>query len=66
MPHLDGFSLTAQIRQHISRESLPIVLVTTLDSDEDRQRGAEAGANAYILKGKFNQEALLETLDRLI
>jgi two-component system chemotaxis sensor kinase CheA len=40
--------------------------VTTLASDRDRQRGAEAGANAYITKGSFNQEILLETLQRLI
>ncbi|MGF1512639.1 MAG: Hpt domain-containing protein [Elainellaceae cyanobacterium] len=66
MPLLDGFSLTAQIRQQVSRDSLPIILVTTLDSEADRQRGASAGANAYILKGKFNQEALLETLERLV
>lgn len=66
MPHLDGFSLVAKIRQHQEYDNLPIILVTTLDSDADRQRGADAGANAYILKGRFNQEALLETLKRLI
>ncbi|NJP10911.1 MAG: response regulator [Leptolyngbyaceae cyanobacterium RU_5_1] len=66
MPNLDGLSLTAQIRQHPEYAELPIILVTTLSSDEDRKRGAEAGANAYIVKGKFNQEALLETLARLI
>jgi two-component system chemotaxis sensor kinase CheA len=66
MPHLDGFSLVTKIRQQQEYNDLPIILVTTLDSDADRQRGADAGANAYILKGRFNQEALLETLERLI
>ena len=66
MPHLDGFSLVAKIRQHPEFDNLPVILVTTLDSDADRQRGADAGANGYILKGRFNQEALLETLERLI
>lgn len=66
MPHLDGFSLVTKIRQQQEYADLPIILVTTLDSDADRQRGADAGANAYILKGRFNQEALLETLERLI
>jgi two-component system chemotaxis sensor kinase CheA len=66
MPKLDGFSLTAKIRQHRDYKDLPIILVTTLNSDEDRRRGADAGADAYILKGKFNQEALLETLGRLV
>jgi two-component system, chemotaxis family, sensor kinase CheA len=66
MPNLDGLSLTAKIRQHPEYDELPIILVTTLSSDDDRRRGAEAGANAYITKGKFNQEVLLETLARLV
>ena len=66
MPNLDGLSLTAKIRQHPEYEELPIILVTSLASDEDKRRGAEAGANAYIVKGKFNQEVLLETLRRLV
>ncbi|ESA35683.1 signal transduction histidine kinase [Leptolyngbya sp. Heron Island J] len=66
MPYLDGFSLATKIRQHQKFDNLPIILVTTLDSAADRQRGADAGANAYILKGRFNQEALLETLGKLI
>lgn len=66
MPNLDGFSLTAKIRQHKEYNELPIVLVTSLASDEDKRRGAEAGASAYLTKGTFNQEALIETLRRLI
>jgi two-component system chemotaxis sensor kinase CheA len=66
MPNLDGLGLTERIRQHREYNELPVVLVTTLASDRDRQRGAEAGANAYITKGSFNQEILLETLQRLI
>jgi two-component system, chemotaxis family, sensor kinase CheA len=66
MPNLDGLSLTAKIRQHSEYDKLPIILVTTLAADEDRKRGAEAGADAYIIKGKFNQDVLLETLERLV
>ena len=66
MPHLDGFALVAKIRQHSEYDDLPIILVTTLDSEADRQQGADAGANGYIVKGRFNQEVLLETLERLI
>jgi two-component system chemotaxis sensor kinase CheA len=66
MPNLDGLSLTTKIRQDRQYDELPIILVTTLSSEEDRRRGAEAGANAYIAKGKFNQEALLEALTRLV
>ena len=66
MPNLDGLSLAARIRQHPEYNELPIILVTSLASDEDKRRGAEAGANAYLTKGAFNPEALLETLQRLI
>ncbi len=66
MPNLDGFSLTAKIRQHQEYSNLPIILVTTLASDEDKRRGAEAGANAHIIKGKFNQASLLEILKKLV
>ncbi|HEY9878356.1 MAG TPA: hybrid sensor histidine kinase/response regulator [Leptolyngbyaceae cyanobacterium] len=66
MPHLDGLGLTARIRQHREYTELPVILVTTLASDEDRRRGADAGANAYITKSSFNQDMLLDTLERLI
>jgi two-component system chemotaxis sensor kinase CheA len=66
MPNLDGLSLTAKIRQHQEYRELPIILVTTLAGDEDKRRGAEAGANAYVIKGKFNQDVLLEILGRLV
>ncbi len=66
MPRLDGFSLTATIRQNPDYHDLPIILVTTLDSEADQKRGSEAGANAYIIKSKFNQEFLLETLAKLV
>jgi two-component system chemotaxis sensor kinase CheA len=42
------------------------VLVTSLGSREDRERGIDVGANAYIVKGSFDQNNLLETVDRLI
>ncbi|ERT04416.1 response regulator [Lyngbya aestuarii BL J] len=66
MPNLDGLSLTAKIRENQDYNELPIILVTSLASDEDKRRGAEAGANAYITKSSFNQQVLLETLKRLI
>jgi two-component system chemotaxis sensor kinase CheA len=66
MPNLDGLSLTMRIRQHKEFTELPIILVTSLSREEDKKRGAEAGANAYITKGTFDQKVLLETLRRLI
>jgi two-component system, chemotaxis family, sensor kinase CheA len=66
MPNLDGLGLAAKIREHKEYSELPIILVTSLAKDDDKRRGAEAGANAYITKSSFNQEVLLETIERLI
>jgi two-component system chemotaxis sensor kinase CheA len=66
MPRLDGFSLTARIRADERLRGLPVVLVTSLDSEDDRRRGVEVGADAYIVKGAFDQDRLLETIRRLI
>jgi two-component system, chemotaxis family, sensor kinase CheA len=66
MPNLDGLELTAKIRQFQEYQDLPVILVTTLASDEDKRQGHQAGANAYITKGDFEQGVLLDTLRRLI
>lgn len=66
MPRMNGFELTAKIRQDAALTDLPVVLVTTLDSKDDRQRGMDSGANAYIVKGSFEKSNLIETINRLI
>ena len=66
MPNLDGLALTAKIRQFQEYQNLPVILVTTLASDQDKHQGAQAGADAYITKGDFEQGLLLDTLRRLI
>jgi two-component system, chemotaxis family, sensor kinase CheA len=66
MPELDGIGLTKAIRANPEQSSLPVVVVTSRGEDEDRQRGFDAGADAYIVKGDFSQHALLETVGRLI
>ena len=66
MPNMDGLTLTAHIRKEPRYKDLPVILVTTLSSDEDKRRGLEVGANAYIPKPSFDQRVLLETLKRLI
>jgi two-component system chemotaxis sensor kinase CheA len=66
MPRLDGFGLATKVRADKKLASLPVVLVTALDSREDRERGVDAGANAYIVKGSFDQSNLLEAIRRLI
>jgi two-component system chemotaxis sensor kinase CheA len=66
MPNLDGLELTAKIRQFQEYKDLPVILVTTLASQEDKRQGQQAGANAYITKGDFDQGVLLDTLRTLI
>ena len=66
MPRLNGFDLTAAVRRSEQLRHLPVVLVTSLDSPEQVERGAAAGADAYIVKGRFDQHDLLQTLERLL
>lgn len=66
MPRMNGFDLTAKIRGDKKLAELPVVLVTALESREDRERGIDVGANAYIVKRSFEQSNLLEVIRRLI
>ncbi len=66
MPHLNGFELTTRIRATDSVADIPVVLVTSLETTEDKERGIVAGANAYIVKRSFDQTNLLDTVKRLL
>ncbi len=66
MPRMNGFDLTAKIRAEKTLADLPVVLVTALASREDRERGIDAGANAYIVKSSFDQGGLLDIVRRLV
>ena len=66
MPKMDGLKLTEKVRASDKLRNLPIVLVTSLDSPEDRERGVASGADAYIVKSSFSQDGLLDTIRRLM
>jgi two-component system chemotaxis sensor kinase CheA len=66
MPRMDGFALCAAIRASRRFASTPVVLVTSLEKPEHRERGMEAGADAYVGKSEFDQEALLGTIRQLL
>jgi two-component system chemotaxis sensor kinase CheA len=66
MPNMTGFELTEKVRGDSKLKDMPLVLVTTLSSDEDRKRGIDAGADAYVIKGSAEQDHLLDTVRRLI
>ena len=66
MPRMNGFELTAHIRADEHFRDIPVIIVTSRDTVDDRRRGFEAGADAYVLKREFDQTQLLETVRRLI
>jgi two-component system, chemotaxis family, sensor kinase CheA len=66
MPGMNGFELTKQIKENTQTAHLPVILVTSLDSAEDKQRGIEVQADAYIVKGSFDQTNLLDAIEQLI
>jgi CheY-like chemotaxis protein len=66
MPGMDGYALTRTIRRTRGWEQVPVVIMTSLSSEENQQAGLDAGASAYLLKTEFNQEQLVETVRRLV
>jgi len=66
MPRMDGFILLKELKRDKSLSKIPVILVTSRDSADDRRLGLELGAEAYIVKQKFDQKVLLETIRQLI
>jgi two-component system, chemotaxis family, sensor kinase CheA len=66
MPRMNGFDLVSKIRSDQKTAEVPVILVTALESREDRERGIDVGANAYIVKRSFDQSNLLEVISKLI
>ncbi|MBN2144508.1 MAG: hybrid sensor histidine kinase/response regulator [Candidatus Aureabacteria bacterium] len=66
MPKMDGFELCQNIRHNPKLKELICIIVTSLDREEEKRRGIEVGAQAYIVKSAFDQTILIETIKRLI
>lgn len=66
MPGMSGLELVALMRADPALSATPAVLVTSRASPEDRRRGLEAGARAYIVKGEFAEDEFLDAVRRLI
>ena len=66
MPRMGGIALTRAVRADPRWARLPIVLFTSLAGEADVARGAEAGADAYLVKGHAEQRGLIETLEQLL
>ncbi len=66
MPHINGFELTQKVKQDQRWSHIPVILVTTRGSSEDRQRGVEVGADAYVVKSEFKSKSFIETVRRFL
>ena len=66
MPGINGFELTRRLRALEEYREVPIIIVSSLARDEDKRNAIEAGAQAYIVKGSFEQGTLLDTVETLI
>ena len=66
MPRLDGLSLASILKRDPRFAAMPVVLVTSLDRPGDRERGLATGADAYVVKGRFDQHELLATVRQLL
>ena len=66
MPGMDGFETCRRLKSNPKTHHIPVVLVTALGSQKDREYGIEVGANAYIVKSNFDQSNLLEIIRRLL
>lgn len=66
MPRMDGFTLAQTVRESKRFREMPIILVTSRDSEADKARGIAVGADAYLIKSAFDQRNLLETVKQLL
>ena len=66
MPKMDGFTLTVTLKKDERFSRIPIIIVTSLEREEERKQGLQAGADAFLLKKSFNQESLIQTIRTLI
>ncbi|AKQ65852.1 Signal transduction histidine kinase CheA [Myxococcus hansupus] len=65
MPRLDGFSLARRLKSTPAVARIPVIILSSLASPEDKRRGLDAGADAYLVKGELGVEVLAQAIDRL-
>lgn len=66
MPRMDGIELVSRIKADPKLQNLPVMVVSYKDREEDRRRGLDAGADYYLAKGSFHDDALLDAVEDLI
>jgi two-component system chemotaxis sensor kinase CheA len=66
MPRMDGFELLERIKKDRNLAAIPVIVVTSLEREEDRERGLTLGADAYVVKRKFDQRELLRVVRQIL
>jgi two-component system chemotaxis sensor kinase CheA len=66
MPQMDGIELIAKMKQDKRLCLIPTIVLSSKESQEDKKRGLEAGASAYLAKSQFDQGELMKTIERLL
>jgi two-component system, chemotaxis family, sensor kinase CheA len=66
MPRLDGFGLVEALKADTRLKEIPVIIVSSLESPEDQERGLLLGADAYVVKRKFDQTELLAAIQQMI
>ncbi len=66
MPRMDGFTLLEEMKRDRRLSQIPVILVTSMERSEDQERGLALGADAYIVKRKFDQRELLDTIEQML
>ena len=66
MERMNGFELVALIKKDPNLQNLPVIIVSCKDSEEDRNKGLEVGADYYLAKGSFQDQALMDAVHNLI
>ncbi len=65
MPNLDGYGLIATLRENQEYQETPIIILTSEDGEEDKDKGIEVGANSYLVK-PFKSSLLLEEVSKYL
>ncbi|MCE3046420.1 response regulator [Legionella sp. 16cNR16C] len=66
MPKMDGFKLTELIKKSEKLFHTPVIIVSLLHSEEDKRRGLDAGANAFLVKSEFDTHSLIDVMESLL
>jgi two-component system chemotaxis sensor kinase CheA len=66
MPRLDGFGLLEEMKRDPALAKIPFIIVSSLETQEEQARGLALGADAYIVKRKFDQRDLLDTVRQIV